>query len=157
MRSPVLAFSIIAATVSPSLIAAAPIPSIPVVSNSIAPSRHLVRRDLPVSVPQIGKLGGEKTSNPHGHQDTSASPKPRPVERRAFDDFTAGGNAHSGGSANASGGNVGNFAESETPNGANAAPLINTASSKCLHSLQRSDDLCFGIRYCWQWSGQCQW
>lgn len=134
MRSPVLAFSIIAATVSPSLIAAVPIPVIPVVSNSIEPSRHLIRRNLS-SLP-IPDLPAAKNAEKPGHKDSSTPKKPKAVEKRAFDDFTAGGNAHSGGSANASGGNVGNFAESETPAGDNAAPLINTASSKCLYSLQ---------------------
>lgn len=149
MRSPVLAFSIIAATVSPSLIAAAPVNQL---GGSLSPvesvSHHAIRRQLPSTpdptsaVGLLGSSGGSATGNQRqeakanrhrtksGNKSDRANTRqntPQPVAKRAYDGFTAGGNAHSGGSANASGGNVGNF--SDDPDEVQINNASNTAGS----------------------------
>ncbi|TCD70673.1 hypothetical protein EIP91_002397 [Steccherinum ochraceum] len=140
MRSPVLAFSIIAATVSPTLIAAAPASPIPGFPNPVDNVHQLATRQIsPGSTAPVemlantaGATSGSNSGGPRSeakanrHQSKAAQdrrPHPNKVQRRAYDGYTAGGNAHSGGSANASGGNIGNF--SEDP----GAPLINNASN----------------------------
>ena len=106
MRSPVLAFSLFAATVAPTLVAGAPTP-IPGGSPHIAREFPVPAAPAPPSVPNLPILG-----------------------KRATDGGTAGGNAHSGNSNDASGGSVGNVSDSDT------TAQGNTAASACIVSLE---------------------
>lgn len=159
MRSPVIAFSIIAATVSPTLIAAAPaspIPGFPSPVDSVA-HQSIPRQLPPQAAAPVSLISGAtgntaESSGPRQQaksrsktQKTDRKNTPRPVERRAYDSDTAGGNAHSGGSANASGGNVANVAEDDT-----AVPsLTNTGSSTCSYMLCCVPFSIFSCRHCW--------
>ncbi len=106
MRSPVLAFSIFAATVAPTLVAGAPTPR--PYSGNVESAPTLTRREglSPASLPGLPSLPAA------------------PVRKRATDGGTAGGNAYSGNSNDASGGSVGNVSDSDT------AAQGNTAASE---------------------------
>lgn len=106
MRSPVIAFGLFAAAaVSPSLVSAAPagtpnvaglVPHIPGPPNptSNLPAPPVRRQDVrDVVTPPTVNTDGKK------HKQRS---------KRALDSGTAGGNAYSGGSSDASGGNLAN-------------------------------------------------
>lgn len=138
MRSPVLAFSIIAATVSPSFIAAAPTgpapPSLEPVENAVGTVSHNLggvhARQLPpaptvpaptnplgiISSVTGGATGSDSHQQPGSHSNTTPkSSKAPPVPaKRAFDAGTAGGNAHTGNASSASGGSVENISEDDT-------------------------------------------
>lgn len=131
MRSPVLAFSVLAATVGPSLISAAPAgtPGVDMVNGAAS---HFVRAvpaapaipaapGLPVSVPTLPVPGAPTSTEPGAHQPNK--PKGGPA-KRATDAGTAGGNAYTGGTTDASGGNVSNI--SNDPD----TTVSNTNSSK---------------------------
>lgn len=97
MRSPVIAFGILAATVSPTLISGAPaspnLPNTGVVTN-------LVGGLLPAAHPEI----------PHARRSDSIFGI---LGKRADDGATAGGNAHTGNTNSASGGEIVNEAEDD--------------------------------------------
>ncbi|THH32332.1 hypothetical protein EUX98_g1866 [Antrodiella citrinella] len=143
MRSPVLAFSILAATVSPSLIAAAPTRNVGLSHRQIARQVPNLPVSAPNGVPSPPGVGAVKevssstqSSNPRqqaksnrpnnkSNHKEDRGPKPAHVDKRAYDGYTAGGNAHSGGSAPASGGNIANISEdpdvTQINNASNAA------------------------------------
>ena len=109
MRSPVIAFGILAATVSPSLIAAAPAsasPNLPSTGTVTGASHNVPVGALPPPPPVPGAAG----ASPLGF--LSGIPASR---KRADDSGTAGGNARTGNTASSDGGSVLNNAdETET-------------------------------------------
>lgn len=116
MRSPVIAFGIFAATVSPSLIAAAPTPQVPSTS-SVTSVKHTVTNPLPAGLASAAN-GGNVTppADP-----SVVFPHSR---KRADDAFTAGGNAHTGNAGNSDGGRILNEAD-------NGEDLTSDDSSEC--------------------------
>lgn len=120
MRSPIIAFSLMAAAaVSPSLVSAMPLPPFDVSSPSI-PSTPA--SGLPADLPSPGNPGQQtQTDNPgstgRAKQDSKNENEPHNVNehhRRANDGQTAGGNAYTGPSNDVYGGNVINESGSET-------------------------------------------
>lgn len=101
MRSPVIAFGILAATVSPSLIGAAPTsPNIPE-AGAVTGATH----NVPTGAAQVPPL---PDTNPLGFFTGIASKK------RADDAGTAGGNARTGNTQNSDGGAVVNDGDDDT-------------------------------------------
>ncbi|KAI0095304.1 hypothetical protein BDY19DRAFT_81403 [Irpex rosettiformis] len=130
MRSPVIAFGIFAAAaVSPNLVAAAPAsPALNGVSNvqhvTAAEASPLhqgghARRQLPVDLPPVKESHTPQHSADKKHESKPQRPK------RALDGNTAGGNAFSGGTSDATGGTIVNESDDDqntiTNNAANAA------------------------------------
>lgn len=102
MRSPVIAFGIFAATVSPSLIAAAPTsPSLPG-AGAVTGSAGTLPAPNANSVPSVPGAPGGFFHNLIPHP------------KRANDAGTAGGNARTGNTSTASGGSVVNNADDTT-------------------------------------------
>lgn len=120
MRSPVIAFSIFAAAVSPSLVSAVPTPKSPSLNNKSldnvgASATRMIPRQVPgvpVSVPAvpgvpIGPGAAPANSNGNG---TSNNKKNGRHDKRAWDWGTAGGNAYTGSTGNTGGGSIVNDA-----------------------------------------------
>lgn len=109
MRSPVIAFGILAATVSPTLIAAAPAgagPNLPTTGLGVTRFTGGGTPNLPGTPPLPGGVGSPNALGliPAGGGKT----------RRANDADTAGGNARSGNTASSDGGSILNDADDDT-------------------------------------------
>ena len=111
MRSPVIAFGILAATVSPTLIAAAPtspnVPGVAAVSSTASGAPNTVPH-VPAAAP--GAPGGV----PAGSSPLGFFPGIGSHRKRADDSNTAGGNARTGNTNSANGGSVVNNADPDT-------------------------------------------
>ena len=123
MRSPVIAFGLFAAAaVSPTLVSAAPAP--PKINevqstSKVAAANAQILHTTPISrsIPEVGGL----VPNPNGvqpsHTSQHASSKKKHEHKsskpkRALDGNTAGGNAYSGGTNDATGGSIVNESNS---------------------------------------------
>ena len=104
MRSPIIAFSIVAAaTVSPALVAGAMVPKLP--SAAQVPGNGVHLPAAPVGAANLKRHRSE-TRKDHSHR----SSKHKHYVRQN-DGQTAGGNAYSGSSNNVNGGDVFNVAD----------------------------------------------
>ena len=107
MRSPVIAFGIFAATVSPTLIAAAPVSPVPG-ANSVTSLPHSATGPLPAG---IG--GTVNSATPYDTLSGGAAPAAAAGAKRADDGLTAGGNAHTGNAGPSDGGDIVNAADND--------------------------------------------
>ena len=108
MRSPVIAFSIFAAAaVSPTLVSAAP--ATPNVGGgALVPTPGFQRTD---AITGVGPhLPARPQAQPHSHENTNPRHK---QHSRALDGGTAGGNAYSGSTSDATGGSIQNEASDD--------------------------------------------
>ncbi|OJT04796.1 hypothetical protein TRAPUB_4590 [Trametes pubescens] len=142
MRSPVIAFSLLAAAVSPSLVSGAP--ASPKLDNALAQTEntasmtHVVRTvpglnlgklagqdptppsaahtDDPVHRTQAMKLAKAQSQQGNGPVKAAAMPAavPKAKAKRSGDNNTAGGNAYSGAAQDSSGGDIENAADRGT-------------------------------------------
>ena len=119
MRSPVIAFGIFAATVSPTLIAAAPVAPVPG-ANSVTSLPHSATGPLPAG---LGITVNGAT--PYGALSGAPGSPAAPGSKRADDGMTAGGNAHSGNAGPSDGGRIANEADPDDT-------LTSDDASKCL-------------------------
>lgn len=119
MRSPVIAFGIFAAAVSPTIVSAAPTPK---QSNSFSTSGienvgssavHMIARQLPglPSIPGTPDIPALHTTSDDKHQ--AGKDQKKSKSKRAYDWGTAGGNAYSGATGNAGGGSIVNDAHGD--------------------------------------------
>lgn len=113
MRSPVIAFGILAATVSPTLIAAAPtspnVPGVAAVSSTASGASPNTVPHVPAAPGVPSAPGIPNGSSPLGFFSSMASHR-----KRADDSNTAGGNARTGNTNSANGGSVVNNADPGT-------------------------------------------
>lgn len=126
MRSPVIAFSIFAAAVSPSLVGAAP--ASPNLAGASAITGSGLADHLPAGLP--GNIpGAPGLPTRRAYSDPSDAPVPPSAadiegfqdrsqrkhghDKRALDTQTAGGNSYSGGTSQTSGGSIGNSADAD--------------------------------------------
>lgn len=115
MRSPVIAFGILAATVSPTLIAAAPASSPVPGAGAVTNAPH----NIPIGAARVPPL---PDTNPLGLLNAGGLPNGS-HKKRADDVDTAGGNARTGNTASSDGGSVANIGDPDTT-------LTNDDSSK---------------------------
>lgn len=118
MRSPIIAFSIVAAaTVSPTLVSGAPAsPNLPngLAIPNTASASHMQPHAFARQIPSLPETESKDTRHPRTKQHVA----------RVDDSQTAGGNAYSGASSDTNGGTIYNEAGSEDDT------ITNTGSSK---------------------------
>ena len=137
MRSPVIAFGLFAAAVSPTIVSAAPAPKQPsggfnakgiqeVGSSTVS----MIARQLPglptvPGTPDIPALHSASDDKKEPADDRAHSSHKKSKGKRAYDWGTAGGNAYTGATGSASGGSVINHADG---NPATPAAMMGTGT-----------------------------
>lgn len=150
MRSPVIAFGLFAAAVSPALVSAAPAPkqsgggfNAKGVQDVSSAAVHMVARQIPAlpsipGTPDIPALHATTAADDKHHDDKDSK---KSKNKRAYDFGTAGGNAYTGASGDASGGSVVNHANGDFGETIGSGTLTNAAGTSkkfCLQKLIQS-------------------